>query len=313
MATVVWQRSEAGRRRPPGERPRSARAAILARPKTSRRKTSSAIAPRLAANAQRRSDRRLVGLRGRRAGRASVDRKRRVAASAPEAEISDGSPDIMRPGRGASTAPATRRCSGRARTAPTIVQFAGYDAFAPELRGLSIPSTGRSETRSSSPSAPFDVWPIGAAELRLRRRRLGPPATPCPTPTRRPASTRSPSRADRRRGHSGERRRNDLDRASQRLLDRQAEAQPQEGNGQADGDGAGARQAGPLRQGGQEGDQTGGQGRRRDPADQGRRGRPASASTSRGDLKLKISIAFTPDGGSTAVRKKQRDAAEKHG
>ena len=46
-----------------------------------------------------------------------------------------------------------------------IAQVAGYDAFVPEIRGLSIPAgavVGETVTFSATP---FDVWPIGAASF----------------------------------------------------------------------------------------------------------------------------------------------------
>jgi hypothetical protein len=46
-----------------------------------------------------------------------------------------------------------------------IVQAAGYDADAPELRGLSIPSAGTVGKPVSFSVSPFDVWPIGPASF----------------------------------------------------------------------------------------------------------------------------------------------------
>jgi PKD repeat protein len=44
-----------------------------------------------------------------------------------------------------------------------IVQAAGFDAAAPELRNLSIPATGVVGVPVSFSVAPFDAWPIGPA------------------------------------------------------------------------------------------------------------------------------------------------------
>ena len=43
-----------------------------------------------------------------------------------------------------------------------IVEAAGYDADAPELRGLSIPSSGMVGVPVSFSATPFDVWPIAS-------------------------------------------------------------------------------------------------------------------------------------------------------
>ena len=70
-----------------------------------------------------------------------------------------------------STARATRPWSGTDPTAPTqIAQAAGYDASPPEMRGLSIPSSGTVGVPVAFSASPFDVWPIALDHLQLRRR-----------------------------------------------------------------------------------------------------------------------------------------------
>lgn len=46
-----------------------------------------------------------------------------------------------------------------------IIEAAGYDADAPVLRGLSIPSSGTVGTPVTFSAAPFDVWPIASTSF----------------------------------------------------------------------------------------------------------------------------------------------------
>ena len=139
------------------------------------------------------------------------------------------------------------------------------------------PATGTSGAPVQFSVAPFDVWPIGPPSFDFgdgsgADRQRGLP---------RLRGARQLPGHGRREDAAGRRRRpgDDRDRAPQRLLDRQADAQPQEGNRQADGHRARPGQARPLRQGHQEGEPSGPPGRVRSSCRSGLRARPASAST----------------------------------
>ncbi len=84
--------------------------------------------------------------------------------SAP-AEVSESSPDFLHPDvaidAGGNATVVWYRSDGQNE----IVQAAGYDAGPPEMRGLSIPATGTVGVPVSFSASPFDVWPLKSTEF----------------------------------------------------------------------------------------------------------------------------------------------------
>ena len=85
------------------------------------------------------------------------------AGFGPATEISATSPDPMLPAVALDDAGDVTAVWPRSNGSNDIAQFAGYDAFAPQLRGVSIPSTGTAGVPIQFSAAPFDVWPLAPA------------------------------------------------------------------------------------------------------------------------------------------------------
>ncbi len=79
-----------------------------------------------------------------------------LSASGQGAEV----PEVAMDGEGDATV-VWRRSNGT----DNIAQYAGYDADVPELRSLSIPSSGMVGTPVSFSVTPFDVWPIASTSF----------------------------------------------------------------------------------------------------------------------------------------------------
>ncbi len=160
-ATVVWELSSApniilqGVTRPDPGSPFSAPIDISA-------EEGQASAPNLAANANGETLLTWSGSDGSEQVVLASIRRPGGSFSVPVA-ISATSPDTMRPAAALDGAGDATVLWPRSNGVNSIIQFAGYDAFAPQLRGLSIPATGTVGTPVAFSVSPFDVWPLGAA------------------------------------------------------------------------------------------------------------------------------------------------------
>jgi PKD domain len=79
--------------------------------------------------------------------------------------LSEGGQDALFPEVAVDSAGDATAVWWRSDGADTIVQAAGYDADPPQLRNLSIPSSGMVGVPVSFSASPFDVWPIAATSF----------------------------------------------------------------------------------------------------------------------------------------------------
>ena len=174
-----------------------------------------------------------------------------------------------------------------------IVEAAGYDADAPELRGLSIPSSGMVGVPVSFSATPFDVLPIASTAFDFGDGASLP--DPSVTHTYSAQGTyRVKGHLDRRGRDPGERRRHDRDPPLQPLPDRATLAESPEGSATFYIDVPGP---GRLVLSGKGIEKVIRRARRTGRVKLPIRARGASLERlkRRGKLKLALSIAFTPD------------------
>ncbi len=81
--------------------------------------------------------------------------------SDPE-EVSATSPDFLHPDAAIDGSGNATVVWNRSDGSNQIAQAAGYDASPPEMRGLSIPSSGTVGVPVAFSASPFDVWPIAS-------------------------------------------------------------------------------------------------------------------------------------------------------
>jgi PKD domain-containing protein len=159
VSTVIWQHLEAGNVVVQASRRASPGAAFTPHEDVSAAEAA-LFGPRLATNG---SGAAVVAW----SGSVGVGQVVRASIAKPGAgfgapiEISASSPDPMRPAVSIDDAGDATVLWSRSNGANNIVQFAGYDALAPELRGVSIPSSGTVGVPVAFSAGTFDVWPIG--------------------------------------------------------------------------------------------------------------------------------------------------------
>jgi hypothetical protein len=162
VTTVIWQRAEESNGVIQG-RTRSGPGAGFSPPEdVSTAGAGAVFGPRLAIN---ESGEAIVAWSGsgglEEVVRASI--RKPGGGFGPATEISASGPGAMLPAAALDSAGDATVLWPRSNGANNIIQFAGYDAFVPQLRDLSIPATGTVGVPVGFSVSPFDVWSPRAA------------------------------------------------------------------------------------------------------------------------------------------------------